>query len=417
MATIKIKDAEGTWQKVPTFGIKQFVDAPKDSKQYARQDEGWTEVIIPEVKQRNKVFEDLSTLTQYVNEHQSSMQAGDMLFVTGPDNAEYYFTAPGTKQINANRAKSVLWSGVVNKPTTIDNYGITDAVKISDVRLTDARPASDVKAWAKADNKPTYTAAEVEALPSGSNAVSATKLAIPRTINGVNFDGTSNITVTAAANGGTATTCSGNAATATKLQTARAINGVNFDGTTAITVTANASDVSAWAKAAAKPAYTAAEVGALASGGTAASATKLATARTIQGVAFDGTANISLPLATSGASGLLNTAHFNQLAFYEGRNVYTTLNAIGTSKQSIEANLPSNQSLTVSGSLPDGRVLAVKCKNTTANKLTIALPTAGSYVSKDNAGVNITSVEIPPNGFLEISLWAVGTLIYIKTDA
>ena len=34
---------------------------------------------------------------------------------------------------------------------------------------------------------------------------------------------------------------SGNAGTATKLQTARAINGVNFDGTAAITVTANAS--------------------------------------------------------------------------------------------------------------------------------------------------------------------------------
>ena len=38
------------------------------------------------------------------------------------------------------------------------------------------------------------------------------------------------------ANGGTSSACSGNAATATKLQTARAINGVNFDGTQNITV-------------------------------------------------------------------------------------------------------------------------------------------------------------------------------------
>ena len=54
------------------------------------------------------------------------------------------------------------------------------------------------------------------------------------------FDGSSNITVTASANGGTSAACSGNAATATKLQTARTINGVSFNGTANITVTAAA---------------------------------------------------------------------------------------------------------------------------------------------------------------------------------
>jgi hypothetical protein len=39
------------------------------------------------------------------------------------------------------------------------------------------------------------------------------------------------------ANGGTSAACSGNAATATKLQTARQINGVNFDGSSNIVVT------------------------------------------------------------------------------------------------------------------------------------------------------------------------------------
>ena len=37
-------------------------------------------------------------------------------------------------------------------------------VNTSDSRLTDARPASDVSEWAKAANKPTYTASEVGAL-------------------------------------------------------------------------------------------------------------------------------------------------------------------------------------------------------------------------------------------------------------
>jgi len=55
----------------------------------------------------------------------------------------------------------------------------------------------------------------------------------------------------------------GNASTATKLQTARSINGQVFDGTENITITAVASDVSAWAKSPTKPTYTAAEVNAV----------------------------------------------------------------------------------------------------------------------------------------------------------
>ena len=49
-------------------------------------------------------------------------------------------------------------------PTTLGGYGITDAVSSSDTRLTNARVASDVSAWAKAGTKPTYTASEVGAL-------------------------------------------------------------------------------------------------------------------------------------------------------------------------------------------------------------------------------------------------------------
>ncbi|OON89705.1 hypothetical protein [Pyramidobacter sp. C12-8] len=48
------------------------------------------------------------------------------------------------------------------------------------------------------------------------NAASATKLQTSRRINGVLFNGTGDITITAAANGGTSAACSGNAASATK---------------------------------------------------------------------------------------------------------------------------------------------------------------------------------------------------------
>lgn len=69
------------------------------------------------------------------------------------------------------------------------------------------------------------------------NAVSASKLKNPVTINGVLFDGTSNIVVKAEANGGTSANCSGNAATATKLNNALTINGQSFDGSKAMTIT------------------------------------------------------------------------------------------------------------------------------------------------------------------------------------
>ncbi|WP_113853435.1 phage tail protein, partial [Escherichia coli] len=78
-------------------------------------------------------------------------------------------------------------------------------------------------------------------------------------------------------NGGITGALTGNADTATKLKTARTIGGVAFDGSANINLpgvntTGNQNTT-----------------------GNAATATKLATARTIGGVSFDGTANINLP--------------------------------------------------------------------------------------------------------------------------
>ncbi|WP_413528119.1 phage tail protein [Rahnella inusitata] len=74
----------------------------------------------------------------------------------------------------------------------------------------------------------------------------------------------------------------GTAVAANKLATARKIAGVAFDGTADISIPP-------------------ANVGALPAGGTAVAANKLATARKIAGVAFDGTADISIPPANVGA--------------------------------------------------------------------------------------------------------------------
>ena len=49
-----------------------------------------------------------------------------------------------------------------------DSSALSQYVKTDDSRLTDARPASDVPAWAKAPQKPEYTAKEVHALPDNT---------------------------------------------------------------------------------------------------------------------------------------------------------------------------------------------------------------------------------------------------------
>lgn len=109
------------------------------------------------------------------------------------------------------------------------------------------------------------------------------------------------------------TTITGNAGTATTLQTARTINGVAFNGSANITI-ADATKApltgtgasGTWGISISGNAGTATNVAYTGLTGTvptwnqntsgnAATATKLATARTINGVAFDGTANITVP--------------------------------------------------------------------------------------------------------------------------
>lgn len=79
----------------------------------------------------------------------------------------------------------------------------------NDARLSDARPANG----------------GTSAACSG-NAATATKLQTARAINGEAFDGTGDITITAAANGGTSAACSGNAATSTTASNATKAGGL-----------------------------------------------------------------------------------------------------------------------------------------------------------------------------------------------
>lgn len=95
----------------------------------------------------------------------------------------------------------------------------------------------------------------------------------------------------------------GNATTATILQNARTINGVAFNGSANITINAKASDVYAWAKAANKPGYTKAEVGLGNVDNTADSAKRVSYANTAGSASTAGTANVANSVAWGNVTG------------------------------------------------------------------------------------------------------------------
>jgi len=117
------------------------------------------------------------------------------------------------------------------------------------------------------------TAGYADTAGYATSSGSATKLSTARYINGVAFDGTADITITSAATAGTADSATSAvnaqnanyantaniALSATKLQTIRYINGVAFDGTADISIAiptgGTATDVYLWAKAPVKPTY------------------------------------------------------------------------------------------------------------------------------------------------------------------
>ena len=160
----------------------------------------------------------------------------------------------------------------------------------------------------------TATATTFSGALSG-NATTATTLATARTINGVSFNGSANITVTAN--------------TPNTLTRGTYLTGSNFNGSAATTWAVDATSANTASKVVARDAsgnFSAGTITAALSGnattsssttGNAATATTLATARTINGVSFDGSANITvaddtkLPLAggtlTGGLTGTTST--------------------------------------------------------------------------------------------------------------
>ena len=252
------------------------------------------------------------------------------------------------------------------------------------------------------------------------NAATTTKLASSKNINGVAFDGTADITITA--NAGTLTGTSlnstvinssltsvgtlsnltvtnsingsitGNAATATKLATSRNINGVAFDGTSNITITADAGTLTGTSLKSTITSSSLTSVGTLSNltvinpisgsiSGNAATATKLATSRNINGIAFDGTGDITIAASAGTLTGTsLNATVTGSSLTSVGVLNNATINGkviVGASAEASSSAILEASS-TTQGFLPP--------RMTIAQRLAITNPAQGLMIYCTNCG-------------------------------
>lgn len=103
--------------------------------------------------------------------------------------------------------------------------------------------------------------------------------------------------------------------------------------------------------------------------------------------------------------------------FMEGKNSVTSLASLPVTKRSVLATLSTASTLSLDGTLAEGREIHIRVENSTASAITITLPATGDFISKKDDGTNITSVTLKASGNLEINIWSVNSKYYIRTNA
>ncbi|PTN08033.1 hypothetical protein C8N47_11173 [Mangrovibacterium marinum] len=188
------------------------------------------------------------------------------------------------------------FASLTSKPTTLSGYGITDGVLITDSRLSDSRPASDVYSWAKASSKPSYTYSEVGAAAASHTHTFASLTSKPTTLSGYGIT-------------------DGVLTTDSRLSDSRP-----------------ASDVYSWAKASSKPSYTYSEVGAAAASHTHTFASLTSKPTTLSGYGITN----ALPLSGGTLTGTLTGTIGAFSGALKTNSLFELRNASGTKKWTFE---------------------------------------------------------------------------------
>lgn len=229
-------------------------------------------------------------------------------------------------------------------------------------------------------------------LDAGAPAASADKLATPRKINGVNFDGTADITIAATGSGEPVITAGTTSDYWRGDKTFQPLNKAAV-GLSAVNNTADAD----------KPVSTAQQTALdlkLDKTATAAAATKLATARKINGVDFDGTADITL--ATDASKEPVITPGTNA-QYFRGDKTFvdfaTSVNAAALTGLSLTSLTPvaaTDTHLAAVGKLQAQHTNLVKVAAVASTVVDCSL---GSYFTKTITAVtNFTVSNVPASG-------------------
>lgn len=161
-SSTKYLRGDGTWQAFPTIptvnnGTLTVKQNNTSKGTFTANQSGNTTVELTDTTYESKAASSGGTAVSLVTTGEKYTWNSKSDF----DGA--YSSLSGKPTLGTAAAKDVPSSG---------NASSSQVVIGNDSRLTDSRNAADVSAWAKAANKPTYTASEVGAIPlSGSSAI------------------------------------------------------------------------------------------------------------------------------------------------------------------------------------------------------------------------------------------------------
>jgi hypothetical protein len=315
----------------------------------------------------------------------------------------------GTGATNAIAARTNLGLGNVDNTADADKPVSTATLAILDTKEAIANKSINIIADSASSLKyPSVKAIKdyVDSRTANSNlanqansanlAAKATALETPRTINGVPFDGTTNITIPVGV-----TPADADSTTKGILQLAG-----DLSGTAAAPRIKDGAITNAKITSVAGSKVTGDIAGNAATATLASSSTKLATLRTINGIAFDGTADITIPVGVTPADANATTKGILQLAGdLSGTAALPRIaqNSVTTAKLA-DGSVTDAKINTVSGSKVTGDIAG---NAATATKLTTARTINGTSFD-GTADITITTNASTLSGTIAIANGGTG---------